>query len=59
MRSRKGLLLLRHLTPETVDVDLIESDIDFAESIPEYNILFTGLVGEQTEMSFLDIITGI
>ncbi len=43
--------------PETVDVDVIESDLDFARTIPEYNILFTGLLGQQVEMSFLDILT--
>ncbi len=42
--------------PAEIDVDIIESDIDFARAIPEYNILFSGLLGDPKERSFLDIL---
>jgi len=43
--------------PEDIDITQIEDDIDFASTIPEYKILFTGLVGQETQKTFLDIVT--
>jgi DMSO/TMAO reductase YedYZ molybdopterin-dependent catalytic subunit len=42
--------------PETIDVDKIKNDIQFAETIPEYNIMISGLVEKERTISFLDII---
>ena len=42
--------------PQTINIDDIESDIDFANSIPEYKILFTGLISRDIESSFADIL---
>jgi DMSO/TMAO reductase YedYZ molybdopterin-dependent catalytic subunit len=43
-------------TPEDIDISTIKDDIEFAGTIPEYEILFTGLVGEEKTTDFLAII---
>jgi DMSO/TMAO reductase YedYZ molybdopterin-dependent catalytic subunit len=42
--------------PQEIDVDILETDIDFARAIPEYNILFSGLLGDPKERSFLEFL---
>jgi len=42
--------------PEEIDISIIESDLEFAETIPEYEILFTGFLNEEFTRSFYDIL---
>lgn len=42
--------------PEDIDLSTIGSDLEFAETIPEYEILFTGLLNEEITRSFYDIL---
>ena len=42
--------------PEEIDISIIESDLEFAETIPEYEILFKGLLNEELTRSFYDIL---
>jgi DMSO/TMAO reductase YedYZ molybdopterin-dependent catalytic subunit len=43
--------------PSEINVDEITNDLEFAEAIPEYDILFTGLVENEQDISFFDIAT--
>jgi DMSO/TMAO reductase YedYZ molybdopterin-dependent catalytic subunit len=42
--------------PEEIDISMIGSDIEFAETIPEYEILFTGFLNEEITKNFYDIL---
>ncbi|UCB47244.1 MAG: molybdopterin-dependent oxidoreductase [Spirochaetota bacterium] len=42
--------------PGSIDIDNIENDLQFAETIPEYKIMISGLVKEDRTISFLDIV---
>ena len=42
--------------PEEIDISVIESDLEFAETIPEYEILFTGLLNKELTRNFYDIL---
>ena len=42
--------------PEDINIDEIESDSEFAQTIPEYRILFTGLLDEDLEITFSNIL---
>jgi DMSO/TMAO reductase YedYZ molybdopterin-dependent catalytic subunit len=42
--------------PEDIDLSTIGSDLEFAETIPEYEILFTGLLNEELTTNFFDIL---
>lgn len=42
--------------PRDIDISAIEDDLDFARTIPEYEILFTGLVRSEAVKSFSDIL---
>ncbi len=42
--------------PEEINLDEIESDLEFAGVLPEYLMTFTGLVEEDLEITFYDII---
>ena len=42
--------------PEEIDISAIGSDLEFAESMPEYEILFTGLLSEELTSNFYDIL---
>ncbi len=42
--------------PEEIDISTIKDDIGFARTIPDYEILYTGLVGEEKTTDFLTII---
>jgi DMSO/TMAO reductase YedYZ molybdopterin-dependent catalytic subunit len=42
--------------PEEIDISLIKDDLEFAQTIPDYEILFTGLVGEEKKTDFLTIL---
>jgi DMSO/TMAO reductase YedYZ molybdopterin-dependent catalytic subunit len=43
--------------PSKINIDEITDDIEFASIIPEYNIQFTGLVEDEQEISFIDIVS--
>ena len=43
--------------PEEIDISVIENDLEFAESLPEYEMLFTGLLNEELARSFYDILS--
>ncbi len=42
--------------PEDIDISVIESDLEFAEAIPEYEILFTGFLNEEITKDFFTIL---
>lgn len=42
--------------PEEINIDEIKNDKDFAQAIPEYRILFTGLLEEDLDITFNDIL---
>lgn len=42
--------------PEEIDISVIENDLEFAETIPEYEILFTGLLNKELTKNFYDIL---
>ena len=42
--------------PEDINLDEIKDDFEFAETIPEYKILFTGLLEEDLSITFSDIL---
>ena len=42
--------------PEEINIDEIKDDKDFAQTIPEYRILFTGLLEEDLDITFNDIL---
>ena len=42
--------------PEDINIDEIKDDKDFAQTIPEYQIMFTGLLEEELDTTFYDII---
>jgi len=42
--------------PEDIDISTIEDDVDFAMTIPEYQIRFSGLLGEDMTIDFLTIL---
>jgi DMSO/TMAO reductase YedYZ molybdopterin-dependent catalytic subunit len=42
--------------PEEINIDEIKNDKDFAQAIPEYQILFTGLLEEESDITFNDIL---
>jgi DMSO/TMAO reductase YedYZ molybdopterin-dependent catalytic subunit len=41
--------------PETIDIDSIESDVEFASTIPDYRLMANGLIEEGWSATFLDI----
>lgn len=41
---------------EDIDISMIDNDIEFAQAIPEYNILFTGLIENETTIDFTGIL---
>ena len=43
--------------PADINVDLIKDDIEFAASIPEIKMKFTGMLENELEITFLDIVT--
>ncbi|HUT66614.1 MAG TPA: molybdopterin-dependent oxidoreductase [Spirochaetota bacterium] len=43
--------------PESIDIDRIGSDAEFARTIPEYMLKASGLLEEEWSASFLDIVT--
>jgi DMSO/TMAO reductase YedYZ molybdopterin-dependent catalytic subunit len=42
--------------PEDIDISAIGSDLEFADTIPEYEILFTGFLKEELTRNFYDIL---
>lgn len=42
--------------PEDIDISTIGSDLEFAEAIPEYEMLFKGLLSEELTSNFYDIL---
>jgi len=42
--------------PGDINIDEIKDDKDFAQTIPEYSILFTGLLEEELDITFYDIL---
>jgi len=42
--------------PEDINIDEIKDDKDFAQTIPEYQIMFNGLLEEELDTTFYDII---
>ncbi len=42
--------------PEDINVDQIKNDLEFARAIPEYRILFTGLLKQELDISFYEIL---
>lgn len=42
--------------PEDINVDRIENDLEFAKAIPEYRMLFTGLLEQELDISFYEIL---
>lgn len=42
--------------PEDINIDEIKSDEEFAQAIPEYRMLFTGLLKEELDITFYDIL---
>jgi DMSO/TMAO reductase YedYZ molybdopterin-dependent catalytic subunit len=42
--------------PEEINIDEIKDDKDFAQTIPEYKMLFTGLLEEELDITFYDIL---
>jgi DMSO/TMAO reductase YedYZ molybdopterin-dependent catalytic subunit len=42
--------------PEEINIDEIKDDKDFAQTIPEYKMLFTGLIEEELDITFYDIL---
>lgn len=43
--------------PEEIDISEIDNDLEFAQSIPEYRIMITGLVSSKKELTLEDIVT--
>jgi len=43
--------------PESIDIDSVESDAEFARTVPEHRIMARGLVEEEWSVSFFDIVT--
>jgi DMSO/TMAO reductase YedYZ molybdopterin-dependent catalytic subunit len=43
--------------PPDINVDKITSDLEFSQTIPEYKMLFSGLVENQLQMSFEELVT--
>ena len=43
--------------PPAINVDKISSDLEFAQTIPDYKMLFSGLVENQLQLSFEELIT--
>ena len=42
--------------PEEIDISTIKDDVEFARTIPDYEILYTGLVGQEKTTDFLTIL---
>jgi DMSO/TMAO reductase YedYZ molybdopterin-dependent catalytic subunit len=42
--------------PEEIDISTIKDDVEFARTIPDYEILFTGLLGEEKTTDFFTIL---
>ena len=42
--------------PEDINIDEIKDDKDFAQTMPEYQMMFTGLLEEELDTTFYDII---
>ena len=42
--------------PENINIDEIDNDLEYVVSLPEYDILFTGLIGADKETTFYDIV---
>ena len=45
--------------PEDIDISSIEDDEEFARTIPDYEILFTGLVRDEAITDFAGILENI
>jgi len=43
--------------PESIDIDSVESDAEFARTVPDHRVMARGLVEEEWSVSFLDIVT--
>lgn len=54
--ERSGLQGTGNPDPGQIDISKITDDMEFAQSISGYNILFTGLLQNDYELSFLDIV---
>lgn len=44
------------IEPSDIDIGEIDSDLEFARAIPEYKILFNGLLEQNLEIDFVDIL---
>ncbi len=42
--------------PEDIDISMIDDDIEFAQTIPEYDMLFTGLVKNEITIDFASML---
>ena len=42
--------------PEDIDISMIDDDIEFAQTIPEYGMLFTGLVKNEITIDFASML---
>jgi hypothetical protein len=57
----KKIILMRgskekEFDPKKINIDEIRSDQQFAETIPEYRLLFTGIVEKDREITFREIV---
>ena len=43
--------------PPDINIDKISNDLEFARTIPDYRMLFSGLVEKEIQMSFEELIT--
>jgi DMSO/TMAO reductase YedYZ molybdopterin-dependent catalytic subunit len=43
--------------PTKINIDLIKDDIEFAKTIPEYKIKFSGLIDKEFNITFLELVT--
>jgi DMSO/TMAO reductase YedYZ molybdopterin-dependent catalytic subunit len=55
--ASKAETRVAEFNPPDINIDEISSDLEFAQTIPDYNMLFTGLVENELQLSFEELIT--
>ncbi|MDZ7837876.1 MAG: molybdopterin-dependent oxidoreductase [Actinomycetota bacterium] len=55
-QRQKNQQELAGFNPQDIDISQIETDIQFAQAIPDYKLLFNGLLKDEKELTFSQVI---
>ena len=55
--ASKAAARAAEFNPPDINIDKISHDLEFAQTIPDYKMLFSGLVENEMQLSFEELIT--